>query len=298
MVHTLAMSAASMIIEWLLCCSGASEEISEKAFYQWMRKNAIKNEKETKRLPLLHGVKVVHGVYCGMNYFVFTPREIDSTKTILYIHGSGYVCPHQRMHLRFAAALARNLHVKVYFPLYPKLPFATIRSCFALLNNYYAFLHKKGEVLLVGDSSGGALALSLAAEQPSIESIVAISPWVLLSIGEEGRRVESDKILSLSKLDYAARLWRDDVDEIDVRVSPFFGDYSHKNIMLFVGERERFRPDVYRFFREQSGLGSEITYIEGLGQQHCYPLMSTPEGKEARETIYRKLRGILYGDNV
>lgn len=290
------MSFASGIVELLLRLSGASKEISEKTFYKLMRKNAIKRERVERRAPRLLGVKAEREVYCGMTYFVFVPPEVDSAKCVMYLHGSGYVNNYRRAQVKFAAEIAKNTHAKVYFPLYAKLPFSTVLPCFALLNNYFAFLKKRGEVILAGDSSGAALALSLALEHRSVKLVVAISPWLQLPVRGDGRKIESDKMLSLSKLDFAAKLWRGGVAEKDVRVSPFYGEYAGKRILLFAGEKERFRPDVLRFFHEKSSRGASITYLEGCGQQHCYPLMQTPEGREARMRIFEKLRMDLYGE--
>lgn len=289
------MSAASGIIECFLRLSGASKPVSQKTFYKMMRRSAVKNKRSEKRAPRFLGVRVEKEVYCGMPYFVFVPREVDTAKCVMYLHGSGYVNAYRRAQVKFAARIAKNTHAKVYFPLYAKLPFSSAVPCFALLNNYYAFLKKKGEVCLVGDSSGAALALSLAAEHPSAKKIVAISPWLRLSIGEEGRKVKSDKMLSFSKLDYAAALWREGTSETDVRVSPIYGEYAGKNILLFAGEKEIFRPDAQAFFREKSKSGATVTYVEGQAQQHCFPLMATPEGAQAQKEVFNKIRAYLYG---
>ena len=296
--NTSTMSVASGIIDGLLRLSGASKEITENAFYKEMRKSAIEIEKEAFRRYRFSGVRMENGVYCGMNYLLFFPEVCESTKCVMYIHGSGYMKECRHTQLRFGAELAKNLHAKVYFPFYPKLPAATVVSSFALLNNFYAFLAKKGEVCLVGDSSGASLALSLAAEQASVRSVVAISPWVLLRVGKEGRNVSTDLMLSLSRLEYAAEIWRNGLEAEDVRLSPFYGRYAGKRLLLVAGEKELFRPDILRFFHEQSQKGTEVTYLEGKGQQHCFPLMPTPEGKAAREEIYRKMRVSLYGERV
>ena len=295
-VHTSAMSVASGIAEFLLRLSGASREISEKNFYKLMRRKAIKWKRGERSAPRFCGVKVEREVYCGMPYFVFVPPEVDTAKCVMYLHGSGYVNNYRRAQVRLAAEIAENTHAKVYFPLYVKLPFCTVLPCFALLNNYFAFLRKRSVVCLAGDSSGAALALSLAAEHRSVRSVVAISPWLRLPVGEEGRKVKSDKMLSFSKLDFAARLWREGVTEEDVRVSPIFGEYAGKKILLFAGEKEIFRPDALTFFREKSSHGATVTYVEGRGQQHCYPLMQTPEGRAARRSIFKKIRMDLYGE--
>ena len=292
------MSVSGEIMECLLRLSGASKDVSEREFYDEMRKNALSRLRREGRLPHFSGVKSEKGVYCGMNYYLFVPTEVDTPNIVMYLHGSGYVNDYRRFHLHFAADLARNLHAKVYFPLYPKLPLANAISCFALLNNFYAFLYKKGEVCLIGDSSGASLALALASENASAGSVVAISPWVLLNVGEEGRQVRGDVVLSMSKLDYTAELWKGDLKSEDVRVSPFYGNYAGKDILLFAGEKERFRPDILRFLHEHASSGAKVTYIEGREAQHCYPLMPTAEGKRARGVIYEKMCGCLYGEKV
>ena len=296
MVYTLSMSISNAIVKCLLRLSGTSKDVSEATFCREMRENAAKERRAAMRVPHCLGVRVELGVYCGMNYFIFIPRETDTNNAILYIHGSGYMNAYRRVQLRFAADLAKNLHAKVYFPLYPKLPVATARVAYALLKNFYAFLYKKGEVFLIGDSSGGALALSLTADHPSVRSVIAISPWVRLDVSEEGRKVEGDLILSLSKLDYTAKLWRDDLDGGDVRVSPIFGHYEGRDIILFAGEKEVFRPDILDLFHEHSARGATVTYVEGRDGQHCYPLMPTKEGRSARRAIYEKIGEYLYGE--
>ena len=199
--------------------------------------------------------------------------------------------------MAFAAELAQKTHALVYFPLYPKLPVSTALPCFALLNNYYLFLRKKSEVLLVGDSSGGALALSLAAARSEIGDVIAISPWVQLSLSEEGRAVMSDVMLSVESLDFAAKLWAEGLPFDDFRVSPIFGAFMGKRIYLTCGGYERFRPDIMRFRSVLSESGATVTYLEGAAQQHCYPLMPTPEGRAARNEIVRWLQKRLYGEN-
>ena len=290
------MSTASRLIEKLFVLSGAAKDISAKKFYGKLRKNAIRYQRGDRILPRFFGVKTEKGIYCGMRYYLFTPKEVDSVKSVMYVHGSGYMNGHGRCHLRFAVDIARNTHAKVYFPIYPKLPNSTVLSTYALLNNFYAFLRKRSEVFLVGDSSGGALVLALAAEKEEIRDVIAISPWVSLKIGEEGRAVSTDVMLSLSVLDRAARLWAYDLDPENVKLSPINGDYAGKRLLIFSGEKEVFRPDIARFCREKEKGGASVTYVEGAGQQHCYPLMPTPEGRDARECVYRRLHGALYGE--
>ena len=289
------MSAASKVVEGIFRLSGASKELPAKKFYKKLRRNAIRDKKGGKPLLFFNG-RVESEIYCGMRYFVFVPREVETGKSVLYIHGSSYMNRYRVAQLSFAAGIARNTHAKVYFPLYPKLPITTVLPCVALLNNFYVFLRKKGEVFLLGDSSGASLSLALAAERADITSVIAISPWLKLSLGEECRDIDTDVMLCPSTLQRVARLWAYDLPFENVKLSPYFGDYSGKELFLFAGEKELFRPDILSFCREKEKEGAKISYREGREQPHCYPLLPTPEGREARKEIYRKLQNELYGE--
>ena len=294
--NTLAMSVSSRLIECFLWLSGSAKDPTEKQFYRKMRKNAIRTKREEKKGPPVCGIMAQKSVYCGMPYYTLIPQEVETTKSILYLHGSAYMNGYRPAQLRFAVELAKQTHAKVYFPLYPKLPFSTFLSCFALLNNFFVFLRKKGEVFPMGDSSGGTLALALALTRSEVKEVIALSPWVSLSVGEEGRRVRSDFMISLGCLDRVASLWAEKISWQDPRLSPIQGTFSGKSLFITSGECERFRPDLLRFCKVQEERGATVTYIEGAKQQHCYPLLPTPEGREARQAITKRLQHALYGD--
>lgn len=239
---------------------------------------------------------MLRDVYCGMPYVTFVPREIDTEKSVLYVHGSTYMNEPRFVQVAFAKEIARKTHAKVFFPLYPKLPVSTVLPCFALLNNFFSFLYKKGKVLPIGDSSGGALALALAATRAEITEVIAISPWLSISLCEEGRSMRSDAMLSVETLDLVGELWAGGLPDEDVRLSPMQGEFKGKTILLTCGEKERFRPDIMHFCELQRERGASVRCLEGAGQQHCYPLMPTPEGRRARGEILRVLQKGLYGE--
>ena len=290
------MSMSSRLIERLLLLSGAAKDLSPRRFYRKLRRNAIRYKRGERRRLLLCGVRAEKSVYCGMPYYVFIPKEVETNKSVLYIHGSAYMNEPRAAQIFFAAEIARKTHAKVYFPIYPKLPLSSVLPCFALLNNFFVFLRKIGRVLLIGDSSGGALALSLAATREEIGEVIAISPWVSLSLSEEARAISTDVMLSSELLDRVGALWAKDLPYEDVRLSPIQGKFKGKSLFLIYGERERFRPDILRFCKEQSDRGATVTCMEGKGGQHCYPLMPTPEGKSARKEIIHRLQRSLYGE--
>ena len=288
------MSISSRLLEKAFVLTGAARPMSPKRFYKKLRKNAVTHKRGEKVKSCFLGVKTEVGVYCGMRYFVFSPREEESADVVMYLHGSGYMNVHLAAQERFAANIAKNTHLKVYFPIYPKIPLCTAVSSYAVLNNFYSFLLKQGNVILVGDSSGGALALALASERKEARLVVAVSPWVDLDLDGRADEMKEDVLLSPDTLRRAARLWRYDLPMTDVRISPTHGDFAGKKIYLFVAEKEIFRPYIREFYEKKSAQGAEIFYREGAGEQHDYPLFPTPEGRAARMMIYDVISSAAY----
>ena len=280
------MSISAWVLEKLFALGGAARPMRPKRFYKELRKNAIVYKRGEGRKACCPGVKVEQGVYCGMRYFVFIPNEVDATTSVLYLHGSGYMHAHRAVHERMAAIIAKNTHLKVYFPLYPKLPVCTAVSCYAVLNNFCSFLLKQGGVIPVGDSSGASLCLSLVSERSELRTVVAMSPWLDLRLGAEEEEMRaSDKMLSIERLRYIARLWAYDIPYENVRLSPANGEYDGKCVWVFVGSKEIFYPSACRFEEKNASKGVDVHCVVGEGMQHVYPLMPTPEGAAARKHI-------------
>ena len=290
------MSAKSKTIEFLFRIAGVSKPQKPRAFYKKLRKNAIAYKKGEKIPRKVSGVLVEKNVYCGMIYYTFVPKQVDCSAAVLYLHGSGYTNAHKRAHETFAAAIAKNVHARVFFPIYPKLPICTAVSCEAVLNNFYRFLQKQGKVCLVGDSSGASLCLILSEEKPEADKIVAISPWLdaeLRDVGAEEQK--KDVFLSADRLRYVAKLWAFDLPLDSPKISPAAGNFEGKEILLFCGENEIFLPSI-RSFYEVVGKKRNIRveYYEGKDQPHDYPLLPTAEGEEARKIVFDALVRFLY----
>ena len=290
------MSAKSKSIEWLFRIARVSEKKSPKTFYRKLRKNAIRY-KRGERIPRrVSGVRVEKNLYCGMQYFTFIPKHVESAASVLYIHGSGYVNAHTRAHEKLAAEIASSVHAKVYFPIYPKLPICTAVSCQAVLYNFYRFLLKQQKIFLVGDSSGASLCLVLSEGERTADRLILISPWLdatLANVGEDEQK--KDVFLNADRLRRTAKLWAYDLPLTDSKISPAQGNYEGKEIVIFCGENEIFKSSIQAFcVANRKNKTIRITYVEGKDQPHDYPLFSTPEGQEARKMLSETLVRFLY----
>ncbi len=295
-VHNAAMSAKSKWIERIFRLAGVSKPQKPRAFYKKLRKNAIEYKKGEKIPSRVSGVRVDKNVYCGMVYYTFVPQNVESGSSVLYLHGSGYMNAHKKAQERFAAEIAKNVHSKVFFPIYPKLPICTARACHAVLNNFYHFLQKQGRVCMVGDSSGASLCLIMSEGKAEANAIVAISPWLdaeLTGIGFGEQK--KDVFLSADRLRYIAKLWAYDLPLSSSEMSPLNGSFEGKEILLFCGENEIFLPSVRAFYERCKKNGKvRVEYYEGKDQPHDYPLLQTIEGREARKIVFDTLIRFVY----
>ena len=95
--------------------------------------------------------------------YVVTPRGTDPRRTLLYLHGGGYVAGIDPFHVRHVASLATALGVRVVLPDYPLAPEHTWRDSHdAIADLATRWAADSDELLLAGDSAGGGYALALA----------------------------------------------------------------------------------------------------------------------------------------
>ncbi len=165
------------------------------------------------------------------------PQDVVAGRTILYLHGGGYVMGSPRSHRPLAARLgvaARAVAVVPHYRLGPEARFpAAVEDAVAV---YRALLDQgiaPGMIIVAGDSAGGgltlALALALKAEGlPQPAGFFAISPWAdLTQSGASYRtKAETDPSLSKAGLDDMALAYLGGLDGRDPLASPVFGDFE------------------------------------------------------------------------
>ncbi len=232
----------------------------------------------------------------GINGRVFYANEEGSSRnTVFYIHGGAYFMDFAGPHWRLLEKLIEETDVQVIAPGYRLVPFATYREAFDLivpLYGEYCEKHPDKNIILMGDSAGGGLALSLtehfkAKGMHRPDRLILLSPWVDISLeNEQIKEYESiDPFLKAAPLRDCAELWKGDLDIHDWRVSPIYGDLKGiRNVTVFVGTDEILYPDITKCFgmldRDPS---NEL--ITGKEMNHVYPLFPIPEAKPAVDKI-------------
>jgi len=112
--------------------------------------------------------------------------DTDISRIIVYIHGGGYVTGSAKAYLAFVARLADKSKLLTYsldYRLSPEFPFPVPQEdCYAAISEI-AMQHPNQQLILMGDSAGGALCISACLHggdslRSKIHGLGLISPWV------------------------------------------------------------------------------------------------------------------------
>ncbi len=230
-------------------------------------------------------------------------------RTVIYLHGGGYVKPSDKRHWRFATRLADALAARVVFPLYPLAPEFTVEDSFEALVGLLrqTVADSPDGVVLAGDSAGGGYALALAEAVrdqggPGPDALVLLAPWVDLTGATPGLREAAarDPWLSFDHLDLYASFWAGSCEPAvlaDPRVSPGLGDLAGlPPALVLCGTRDLLQPGCEALFERAERADWELEYVVAPGLVHVYPLLPIPEAKTAFEHIVRFCARLLPPD--
>lgn len=228
--------------------------------------------------------------------YVLTPRGVRVTRTLLYLHGGGFVAPMDRTHVVYATRLARAIGARVVMPAYPLAPEHTVHDSHEALADLAARWAADGPLVLAGDSAGGGYALALAltlrdrgGPQPS--HLLLVSPWVDLTTSTpETEALDAvDPWLFLSKLRAYAEWWAGSSDALgSPEASPALADLDGlPPALMFCGTRDLLVAGCRLLADRAAGSTWDLSYVEEPDLIHVYPILPLiPERHEAwRRTL-------------
>ncbi len=222
---------------------------------------------------------------------VITPRHLDPQRTVMFLHGGGYMAPADPFHLVHVTRLATTLRARIVLPDYPLAPEHTWRDSFDPLTDLAARWAADSRLTMFGDSAGGGYALALAmalrdrgGPQPS--ELLLYSPWVdLTSSAPDTPAYDAvDPWLFLGKVRTYAEWWAGSpVDLARPEVSPALADLAGlpRALMLY-GTRDLLAPGCRLLRRRAGEAGWDLTAIEERDLLHVYGLFPlVPEARRA-----------------
>lgn len=237
------------------------------------------------------------------NHWVFTLNQKHSLlqNHIFYLHGGAYVESFVRPHWDFMYMLMQNLDCVITAPDYPLAPLHTFEQTFAMISHIYKELIKETDpsrIILMGDSSGGGLALAFAQllkkqniAQPN--QIILLSPWLDISLSNPAiKDVDpSDLFLGVDGLKMAGEIYAGGVPTDYYLLSPIYGSLDGlSKISVFIGSREILVADTRKLKAIANKKGIDLNYYEYPGMFHAWMLLNLPESKKARLEILKIIR--------
>lgn len=216
-------------------------------------------------------------------------------RTVLYLHGGGYVFGSPRTHRTLTYPLALAANANVFSARYRLAPEHT---CPAAIDDALAawdWLMAQGaspaKTVISGDSAGGGLALAtlLALKErgrASPAGAVLFSPWTDLSGSGESiaLNARSDAMFQRQTIVGGAHKYYGDLDPTDPRVSPLYGDLKDlPPLLVFASASEMLFNDATRLVDRAREAGVPVRFEPRQGLVHVWPLFHPlmPEAKEA-----------------
>jgi monoterpene epsilon-lactone hydrolase len=216
-------------------------------------------------------------------------------KIIYYIHGGGFTGSSTKERMRFISTLVKRFHFNVFSIDYRLAP--EFQQPCALLDcldgyNYLLESYQSSDIVLVGESAGGNLALALAMRirddgLPSPRAIYANSaPTQFTELTESYRRfsLKKDFIVTTSILANSAGIYFEPEDAKDPFVSPLYGDLKNlPPITLSASQCECLLDDSIMLYGKLKAEGNQATLLTYPDLWHAF-IISPQNRKIVRES--------------
>lgn len=228
----------------------------------------------------------------GRRVLTIIPLARTSDAHVLFFHGGGYSLEASSAHFEFIRTFLSHANCTVSYIDYPLAPESTAETTVRMaLESYKTLvsLYPHDHFVLMGDSAGAGLALSLAmiirdSGLRAPEKLILFSPWldITLSHASIPAYEHRDVILHAPLLREIGSIYRGGLSERDARVSPKFGGLHRLgSIAVFFGSEEIFRPDCMDVCAEKNIDSTTITAYEYPGMQHDWIIFPIPEAYHA-----------------
>ena len=220
-----------------------------------------------------------------------------ASRVVFYFAGGSYIDQPRAVHWRFLNDLAEQAGVSVIVPIYAKLPDCDAEEAYEKLTAFYLdCLERDGpweEIVFMGDSAGGGMALSFAmqlrdAGAAGPDRLILICPWVDVTLTNPDMPAyeKKDRTLDSEQLRQIGALWAGGLSPDDPVVSPLYGQFGGLGkVTLFTTTGELLYPDIRLLYERMQAQGADADLIEQPGMFHVWPLYIGYNVPEVEETF-------------
>jgi salicylate hydroxylase len=226
--------------------------------------------------------------------------------TVLHFHGGGYVLGSAKSSVEYASRLSHALNGPCYtvdYRLAPEHPYpAAFDDAFSAYRGLLAAGVYPSTVFLSGESSGGGLALALAAALrraglPLPGGVIAICPLTDLTLSGPSVKANSgdDPAANRETLSNLVASYFQGHEPTDPMVSPLFADLADlPPVFLSAVEGEVLESDTTRFAERAKAAGANVQLKMVADSVHVFTLFPfLPETAETLEEIGWRSRQLL-----
>jgi salicylate hydroxylase len=242
----------------------------------------------------------------GVSALRVVAAGVGQQATVLHFHGGGYVLGSAKSSVEYASRLSRALNGPCYtvdYRLAPEHPYpAAFDDAFSAYRGLLASGVDSSTVFLSGESSGGGLALALAAALrraglPLPAGVIAICPLTDLTLGGPSVMANSgdDPAANRETLSNLVASYFQGHEPTDPMVSPLFADLADlPPVFLSAVEGEVLESDTTRFAERAKTAGANVTLKMVADSVHVFTLFPfLPETSETLEEIGKWSRQLL-----
>lgn len=246
----------------------------------------------------------------------------DTDRIILYCHGGGYTCGSLKYARIIASKLAIHCGMAVMsfeYALAPEHPYpAAIEDALVIWNYIMQLGFGSREVIVVGDSAGGNLALELllklkAQKRMMPKGLVLMSPWTDMTMSGDTYETckDVDPMLSREYIqtcrysfiglnekynedEKVVKIDEANIDYANPDFSPLFADLDgFPPTLIQVGSNEVLKADSTRLYEELLNVGVLTLLEEYEDAWHVFQMMPIRKSVLAMESVSRFI-GALY----
>lgn len=238
-------------------------------------------------------------------YIIKSKKNVENPKNIIYFHGGAYMAEAMEYHWDFLTDIVDATNTNIIFPDYPLSPKYNYKDVFSMIIPLYKRIIENinpKDIILMGDSAGGGMALGLVEElgKENIdlpEKTILISPWLDINLtNSKIDEVEQyDKDLSKEKLLLAGIAYTaGDNEEENFWVNPINGPLDKlKNVIIFTGKYDILNPDVHLLKEKAEKAGTNVEIKEYDGAEHIWIVKRSITKNELAEKAFNDLIDIL-----
>jgi monoterpene epsilon-lactone hydrolase len=223
----------------------------------------------------------------------------DSLRTVVYLHGGGYVMGSVETHRVLVGSISRAASARVLsvdYRLGPEHPHpAAVDDAIAAYRFVLAQGAAPSQIAIAGDSAGGGLTVAALlalreAGDPLPAAGVCISPWLDLTLSGASMETKADvdPMVTRKVLRPMADAYLAGADPKTPTASPLFADLTGlPPLLVQVGTAETLLDDSRRLAERAKSADVEVTIEEWEEMIHVWHAFAAllPEGRQAIDRI-------------